>query len=306
MAIDLSRRVAIVTGAGNGLGRSYALQLARYGAKVVVNDVGGDKSGGTARSGPAEGVADEIRALGGEALANTGDVTNFRQMTDLVAQSEASFGPVDILINNAGILRDRTFAKMDLADFRAVIDVHLMGAVSATKAVWASMRERRYGRIVMTTSSSGLYGNFGQSNYSAAKMALVGLMRTLSLEGARDNVRVNCIAPTAATRMTDDVLTPDMLERLDPEAVAPVVLALCAEGAPTGAILCAGAGSVEQAHITLTRGVRFGDAVTPEAVLGQLDDIGDRSGEMVPASGWDQARWELGIEERSSQMVVAG
>ena len=306
MAVDLSGRVAIVTGAGNGLGRSYALHLARCGARVVVNDLGGDKTGAAGEDAPAHQVVREIRDLGGEAIANTGDVTDFAQMADLVAEVEALWGRVDILINNAGILRDRTFAKMDLLDFRKVIDVHLMGAVNATKAVWAGMRERGYGRIVMTTSSSGLYGNFGQANYSAAKMALVGLMRTLSHEGARDNVRVNCIAPTAATRMTDDVLTDDMLARLSPEAVAPVVVALCADDAPTGTVFCAGAGSVEQANITLTRGARFAGAnVTADAVLRRMGEIGDREGEMLPATGWEQARWELAIESEPAEVGAA-
>ena len=306
MAIDLSKRVAVVTGAGNGLGRSYALHLARYGAKVIVNDLGGDKNGSAISGAAAERVVQEIRELGGTAIANGGDVTNPEQMAELVAEAEANWGSVDILINNAGILRDRSFAKMELADFRKLVEVHLMGAVNATKAVWPGMRERRYGRIVMTTSSSGLYGNFGQSNYGAAKMALVGLTRTLSIEGAKDGIRVNCIAPTAATRMTDDVLTADMLDRLNPDAVAPVVVALCAEAAPNGTVLCAGAGSVEQAHITLTRGVRFADgSMTAEAVLQSMERIGDRTGEMVPTTGWDQARWELNADREPARVEAA-
>ena len=306
MPIDLSNRVAVVTGAGNGLGRSYALHLARHGAKIVVNDLGGDKNGSAVSDAAAERVVQEIRELGGTAVANRGDVTNPEQMAELVAEAEAVWGSVDILINNAGILRDRSFAKMELTDFYRLIEVHLMGAVNATKAVWAGMRERRYGRIVMTTSSSGLYGNFGQSNYGAAKMALVGLTRTLSIEGAKDGVRVNCIAPTAATRMTDDVLTADMLDRLNPDAVAPVVVALCADEAPNGAVLCAGAGSVEQAHVTLTRGVRFADgSMTAEAVLQSMERIGDRTGEMVPTSGWDQARWELNADRKPAKVEPA-
>src|SRR5262245_9395844 len=201
MTINLKDRVAIITGAGAGLGRQHALLLARLGAKVVVNDLGSDVSGRGGSATAAQRVVDEIRVLGGEAVANGASVTDFAEIQQMVADTVARWGRVDILINNAGFLRDRTFGKMDLDDFRAVVEVHLMGAVNCTKAVWDTMREQRYGRIVMTTSSSGLYGNFGQSNYGAAKMALVGLMQTLALEGEKHNVRVNCLAPTAGTRM---------------------------------------------------------------------------------------------------------
>lgn len=294
MNIDLGGRVAVVTGAGGGLGRSHALALARHGAYVVVNDAGGTRDGRDVSSRPAEAVAAEIRAAGGVALANDADVTDAGQMAAMVALAEAEWGRVDILVNNAGILRDRTFAKMDLADFRAVVEVHLMGTVNATKAVWAGMCARGHGRVVITTSSSGLYGNFGQSNYGAAKMALVGLMRTLSLEGQRYDVRVNCLAPSAATRMTADIMTPDTLERLSPDAVSPTVVALAADDAPSGAILCSGAGSVERAFVTLTKGMRV--VPGPDAagqILAGLELLSDRAGEMVPASGPEQAQWEL-------------
>ena len=294
MTLSLQGRVAIVTGAGGGLGRSYALLLARYGAKVVVNDVGGDRSGLSASSSPAKQVVAEIEALGGTGMADRGDVTDFHQMEAMVAAAEDRWGRVDILINNAGILRDRTFAKMDLDDFRKVIDVHLMGSVNATKAVWTGMSARGCGRVVLTTSSSGLFGNFGQSNYSAAKMALVGLMRTLSQEGRKFDIRVNCISPTAATRLTGDLLNPELAQRLTPEAVAPGVIALCADSAPTGAILCAGAGSFELANITLTRGLRLPiDENLTEQLLDRMDEVSDRAGEMTPSTGWEQSRWEL-------------
>jgi len=294
MPVNLSGRVAIVTGAGGGLGREHALLLARLGARVVVNDLGSTVSGSGASSSAAQQVADEIVAAGGEAIANGASVTDFGQVQQMVADTLARWSKVDILVNNAGILRDKTFAKMDLADFRLVLDVHLMGAVHCTKAVWEPMRARNYGRIVMTTSSSGLYGNFGQSNYGAAKMALVGLMQTLALEGARHDIRVNCIAPTAATRMLEGVLPPDTLKALDPAAVSPAVAALAAEDAPNRTILCAGGGSFEAAHVTLTRGIHLGrgDAVS-HLVGNRLAEITDRTGEIVPANGFKQGEVEL-------------
>ena len=285
----LDGRVAIVTGAGSGLGKAHALELARHGARVVVNDVAGAQPGS-----PGHAVADEIVRAGGTAIAEGGDVTDFAQMQALVARTIERWGGVDILVNNAGILRDRTFAKMTLDDFRLVMEVHLMGSVNCTKAVWDHMRERKHGRIVMTTSSSGLYGNFGQSNYSAAKMALVGLMQTLALEGERHGIRVNCLAPTAATAMTEGVLAPDALARLHPGAVSPAVIALVGDDAPTRTILLAGAGSFESANITMTRGVFIGDGDdTAAQVRASMDEIRDRTGELVPATGFEQYRLEL-------------
>jgi NAD(P)-dependent dehydrogenase (short-subunit alcohol dehydrogenase family) len=243
MSKRLQNKVAIVTGAGGGLGRAHALELARHGARVVVNDLTGNQQGSAAR-----GVVDEIRGIGGSALLNTGDVTKLDEMTAMVGQAMEAWGRVDILVNNAGVLRDRTFAKMSLDDFRLVLDVHVMGAVNCTKAAWEHMVAQNYGRIVMTTSSSGLYGNFGQSNYGAAKMALVGLMQTLALEGAKRDIRVNCLAPTAATAMTEGVLPPAALARLTPERVSPGLIALVGDDAPTRMILLAGAGSFEAAH----------------------------------------------------------
>ncbi|GAA4340573.1 SDR family NAD(P)-dependent oxidoreductase [Variovorax defluvii] len=285
----LQDKVAIVTGAGRGLGRAHALELARHGARVVVNDLGADQAGS-----PGAAVAAEIRKLGGEALANGADVTQPDQVEAMVAQGEAEWGRIDILVNNAGILRDKTFAKMPLADFRLVLDVHVMGAVHCTQAVWNRMRARNHGRIVFTTSSSGLYGSFGQANYAAAKMALVGLMQTLALEGEKHDIRVNCLAPTAATVMTEGILSPDALAALSPEKVSPGLVALVANDAPTRAILLAGAGSYECAHVTMTRGIHIADAARAAEEVGlRFAEIRDRDGEIVPESGWQQYRLEL-------------
>ena len=283
MTLRFDGRVAIVTGAGGGLGRQHALALAARGAAVVVNDLGGAVDGSGGAPAAAAAVVEEIRSAGGEAIASGASVTDFAAVQAMVAAALAEWGRVDILVNNAGILRDKSFAKMELADFRLVLDVHLMGAVHCTKAVWEAMRAQNYGRIVMTTSSSGLYGNFGQANYGAAKMALVGLMQTLSIEGAKHDIRVNCLAPTAATRMTEKLMPEAVLRLLEPGAVTPGLLALVAEDAPTRAILCAGAGSFERAYVTLTQGIHLGhDDDTPEQVALDRDAIGDRTGETVP------------------------
>ncbi|TAF74289.1 MAG: SDR family oxidoreductase, partial [Curvibacter sp.] len=279
MALDFTGRVAIVTGAGGGLGRQHALALAARGAKVVVNDLGGARDGSGGSLSAAESVVAEIRAAGGEAIANGASVTDFEAVQAMVQQAIDAWGRVDILVNNAGILRDKSFAKMDIADFRTVVDVHLMGAVHCCKAVWPHMTEQKYGRILMTTSSSGLYGNFGQSNYGAAKLALVGLMQTLALEGAKNNIHVNSLAPTAATRMTEGLMPPQVLEALKPEAVVPAMLVLVSEDAPTRTTLCAGAGSVEAAHITLTQGAWIGlDAQAPETLAANLRQVLARAG----------------------------
>ncbi len=294
MAIDLTGRVAIVTGAGGGLGRAHALLLARRGAKVVVNDLGGSVGGAGGSASAAEVVAAEIAAFGGEAMANGASVAEPDQVKAMVAGAMDRWDRIDILVNNAGILRDKSFAKMDMADFRLVIDVHLMGAAYCTKAVWDIMRAQNYGRIVMTTSSSGLYGNFGQANYGAAKMALVGLMQTLSIEGQKNDIRVNCLAPTAATRMMEGLLAPELIAKLKPELVSPGLLALVAEDAPTRTILCAGAGSFEQAHVTLTRGIHVGDSAdAAEQVAARLLEIGAAEGQIVPESSWAQGKTEL-------------
>jgi NAD(P)-dependent dehydrogenase (short-subunit alcohol dehydrogenase family) len=282
--IDLSGRVAIVTGAGGGLGRAHAKLLAKRGAKVVVNDM----------SEAAEAVAQEIVAAGGQAMAARGSVSDVDAVQAMTGKALADWGRIDILVNNAGILRDKSFSKMSLDDFRLVVDVHLMGAAICTKAVWDTMREQNYGRVVMTTSSAGLYGNFGQANYGAAKMALVGLMNTLAIEGAKNNIRVNCLAPTAATQMLEGLLPAEQLALLKPDAVSPGLLALVREDAPTKTILAAGAAGFELAYVTLTQGVHLGvgdDAA--EQVVAQWDQIADRSQEHVPAEAFAQARLEL-------------
>ncbi|MDD5334010.1 MAG: SDR family NAD(P)-dependent oxidoreductase [Rhodoferax sp.] len=295
MTIDFKGRVAIVTGAGGGLGRAHALALAARGAKVLVNDLGGTRDGSGGSASAAEAVVAEIRAAGGEALANGASVTDFAAVQAMVQQAMDAWGRVDILVNNAGILRDKTFAKMELADFELVVSVHLMGAVHCSKAVWPIMNAQKYGRILMTTSSTGLYGNFGQANYGAAKMALVGLMQTLALEGAKNDIRVNCLAPTAATRMTEGLMPEAVLAALKPEAVVPAMLVLVSQEAPTRTILCAGAGTFEAAHITLTQGIWLGtDALTPERLAQRLAEVTDRAGDSVPQSGAAQGSNEVG------------
>ena len=281
--IDLTGRTAIVTGAGGGLGRAHALLLARRGAKVVVNDLGDG----------AEAVAGEIRAAGGQARAAMCSVTDADAVQAMADATQAEWGRIDILVNNAGILRDKSFAKMDLADFRLVLDVHVMGAANCTKAVWEAMRAQGFGRIVMTTSCSGLFGNFGQANYAAAKMALVGMMQTLGIEGAKHGIHVNCLAPTGATRMMEGILPPEQLSKFQPELVSPAVLALVADAAPNRAILSAGAGSFELVQLTMTQGIALGEAATAEAILAQWQALADRSDALVPETGFDQARHEL-------------
>ena len=289
MPISFQDRVAIVTGAGGGLGRAYALELARRGAHVVVNDLGGARDG-SGSSDAAARVVEEIEAAGGSAVANGASVTDEAQVEAMVAAAKERWGAVHILINNAGILRDRSFSKMTIDDFRAVVDVHLAGSAICTKAVWETMREQNYGRILMTASSTGLYGNFGQSNYGAAKLGLLGLAKTLALEGAKYDVRVNTIAPTAATRMTEDIFPPDLLAAFNPENVVPAALFLVSEEAPTGAVMGAGAGVYQAAYVTLTPGIALPEGErTVEQVAAHWDRIADRQGEIVPKSGAEQA-----------------
>ena len=283
--MSLKGRVAIVTGAGGGLGRAHARYLASQGAQVVVNDLA---------LAAAQEVADDIASTGGQVMAIAGSVTDEAAVWALVQRTMQAWGRVDILVNNAGILRDKSFAKLSLEDFRLVVEVHLMGAVICSKAVWEIMREQRYGRIVMTTSSTGLYGNFGQANYGAAKMALVGLMQTLAIEGEKYGIKVNCLAPTAATPMTQGVLSEAGLDLLDPALVSPGLLALVGEDAPTRAILCAGAGHFARASVTLSNGAYIGASETAgEQVIAQWGAISDRAGEIVPAYGFVQAEREL-------------
>ena len=242
MSISFEGQVAIVTGAGGGLGRSHALELARRGAKVVVNDLGGAMDGTGGSSEAAEKVVSEIKESGGEAISNGGSVSDRNGAKSMVDDAMEAWGRVDILINNAGILRDKSFSKIDLDDFQVVVDVHLMGAVYCTHAVWPIMREQNYGRILMTTSPTGLYGNFGQTNYGAAKLAQVGFMNSLKIEGAKNNIHTNTIAPIAATRMTESLIPEAVHSKLAPESVTPAALFLVSEEAPNGVIMQAEGG----------------------------------------------------------------
>ena len=257
MTIRFDGRVAIVTGAGNGLGRAHALGLASRGAKVVVNDFGGARDGTGGSLTPAETVVEEIRKAGGTAMADGADVSNFEQVTAMVERATKEWGSVDLLCANAGILRDKSFTKMEVADFAKVLDVHLTGTFYCCKAVWAGMRERNYGRIVVTTSSSGLFGNFGQANYGAAKAGMIGLMNVLAEEGRKNNIRVNTISPTAATRMTEELLPPQALALMRPEAITPAVEFLLSEDAPTRTIMGAGAGSFAVIKVVETEGINL-------------------------------------------------
>lgn len=289
MSIRFDDRVAIVTGAGGGLGREYALELARRGAKVVVNDLGGDRTGSGA-SDAAQQVVAEIEAAGGTAMANGGSVTEYDQMAEMVARTKEAWGGVHILINNAGVLRDKTFAKMDPADFEFVVRVHLLGSVNATKACWETFREQNYGRVLMTASSTGLFGNFGQANYGAAKLALAGLTKTLYLEGAKNNIKVNTLAPVAGTRMTEDLFPEALYKAFDPIKVMPAALYLVSENAPTNQIVGAGAGVFQASYVTLTQGVLLdGDDLSPEGIEAHWGEITDRTGEIVPDSGAGQS-----------------
>ncbi|MCF8505313.1 MAG: SDR family NAD(P)-dependent oxidoreductase [Caulobacter sp.] len=289
--IRFDGKVAIVTGAGGGLGRQHALELARRGAKVLVNDLGGSMDGSGGNSAAAEAVVAEIKALGGEALANGSSVTDDAGVAKMVKDAMDAWGRIDILIANAGILRDKSFSKMEVADFELVLNVHLMGTMKPTKAVWEIMKAQNYGRIVVTTSSSGLYGNFGQSNYGAAKLGIIGFMNTIKLEGQKNNIHINAISPVAATRMTEGLMPPEVLEKLKPEYVTPGVVYLVSEEAPTGAILTAGAGVFALSRIIETEGVYLGEGgLSVEEVRDNWAKITDEAGQKAYFAGGEQGQ----------------
>lgn len=288
-AVEFKDRVAIVTGAGGGLGRSHALALAARGVKVVVNDLGGAVDGSGSSATAAQKVVDEIKAAGGEAIANGANVTIESEVAEMVEQAIAAFGKVDILVNNAGILRDKSFAKMTMEDFRLVMDVHVMGSAICTKAVWQHMRDNGYGRIVMTTSSSGMYGNFGQANYGAAKAGLSGFMRTLCLEGAKYNIKVNALAPVAATRMTENLMPPEILAMLDVESVSQAVVYLSCDEAPNRTILVAGAGGYAVTKVFETDGMNFAPGEqTAENIAANWDAIAAEDNMLEMTQGGQQ------------------
>ena len=277
MSLDFKDKVAIVTGSGNGIGKGYALELAKRGAKVVVNDLGGTVDGSGGSLSAADTVVQEIEAAGGIAMANGANVAKQEDVKAMVASTMEKWGRVDILINNAGILRDKSFGKMEWSDFEAVINVHLLGSALCAHSVFPIMKEQEFGRIVMTSSSSGLFGNFGQTNYAAAKMGVVGLMNTLKLEGAKYNVHTNSIAPTATTRMTEHLFPAEFAEKLDPKYIIPAVIFLASEKAPNGEILEAGGGVVANTYVMETMGKYFGtdENFTAEAVANHWAEIAD-------------------------------
>ncbi|WP_379546029.1 SDR family NAD(P)-dependent oxidoreductase [Qipengyuania sp. DSG2-2] len=289
MTISFKDKVAIVTGAGGGLGREYALELARRGAKVVVNDLGGARDGTGSSDAAAEVVA-EIEKMGGEAMANGGSVTEYDQMEKMVADAKQKWGGVHVLINNAGVLRDKSFVKMTPEDFEFVVKVHLTGSAFATKACWETFREQAYGRVLMTASSTGLFGNFGQANYGAAKLGLAGLTKTLQIEGAKYNIKVNTLSPVAGTRMTEDLFPEEAFKLFAPENVAPAAVFLVSEDAPSNAIVGAGAGGFHSAWTVMNDAVWLPeDQRTVEGFAEAWDKISDFSNLVAPQSGSEQS-----------------
>ena len=289
MSIRFDGKVAIVTGAGGGIGKQHALELARRGAKVVVNDLGGSVDGSGA-SNAAEEVVEQIKADGGEAISNGASVTDLDAVKAMVAQTMSEWGKVDILVNNAGILRDKSFHKVTLEDFDLVMDVHFQGSLNCTHTVFPIMREQEYGRIIFTSSSSGVFGNFGQTNYGAAKMAMVGLMNTLKIEGQNKNIYTNSITPVAYTRMTEGLIPEDFGKNLQPEYVTPAVIYLASEHAPNGAIMAAGAGVFTRIFVHETMGVSLGMGadMTPENIHANWDQISDMTDARALQNGGEQ------------------
>jgi len=273
MTISFKDKVAIVTGAGGGLGRCHALELATRGARVIVNDLGGNADGSGHSATPAQKVVDEIGAAGGEAIANHASVSDEQGAAAIVQDAMDNWGRVDIVINNAGILRDKSFSKVSMEDFHKVIAVHLWGSIYVTRAAWPHMIAQQYGRILMTTSSSGLFGNFGQTNYGTAKMGVIGLMHALKQEGAKYNIRVNAIAPVAATRLTEALMPDDMKKALEPATVTPAALFLCSDDAPSGMILQAAGGHYQRVAIVESKGKSLGPDATVEDIANYFSDI---------------------------------
>ena len=302
MSLDFTDKVVIVTGAGGGLGKSHALDFARRGAKVVVNDLGGSLDGS---AGPSAAAAETVAAIisaGGQAIANGSSVTDDEGVANMISQTMDAYGRIDVLVNNAGVLRDKSFAKMEIGDFTFVVDVHLFGTMKPTKAVWPIMKEQGYGRIMVTSSSSGLYGNFGQANYGAAKLGVVGFMNTLKLEGQKDNIHINALAPVAWTRMTSNLMPPETEELLKPENVTPAVVFMCSEQAPTGKIICAGAGVFAATHIVETRGMYLGNEPTAEQVAENWEQISKMDDQALALfQGGEQAGRFFGLIQESSK-----
>ena len=287
--IRFDGQVAIVTGAGGGLGRQHALELARRGAKVLVNDLGGSRDGTGGSSAAAEAVVAEIKAMDGEAIANGSSVNDDAGVALMVKQAMDAWGRIDVLICNAGVLSDKSFGKMEIPDFDFVVGVHLMGTVKPIKACWEIMKAQNYGRILVTSSSSGLYGNFGQANYSSAKLAVIGLINTLKLEGAKNNIILNGLAPCAATRMTEDLMPAEILEKLKPEYVSPGVMYLVSDEAPNGVILSAGAGVFAVAAMYETEGAWLGEGgLSAEEVRDNWAQITDTAGMKALRSAGEQ------------------
>ena len=287
MTISFKDKVAIVTGAGGGLGRCHALQFAERGAKVIVNDLGGSVDGSGGSSEAADKVVEEIKTMGGDAISNGSSVTDKAGVKKLVDDAMAAYGRIDILVNNAGVLRDKSFAKVTLDDFEFVVDVHMMGSVYCTKAVWPIMVEQKYGRIVMTSSSSGIFGNFGQSNYGSAKMGVVGLMNTLRIEGQKNNIKVNSLVPVAATRMTENLGMPDaVFDSLKPESVSPAVIFMSSEDAPDGVMISAGAGVFAMAEIVHSEGIALkGDDLNADMLAEKWSEASDMTNSKALRSG---------------------
>jgi NAD(P)-dependent dehydrogenase (short-subunit alcohol dehydrogenase family) len=289
MSVEFNNRVAIVTGAGGGLGRSHALALAARGVKVVVNDLGGSVDGTGGSETMAQSVVKEIEAMGGEAMANGANVTKQDEVEAMVAETIERFGKVDILVNNAGILRDRSFSKMTMEDWDLVVAVHLKGSATCTKAVWNHMKENKYGRIVMTTSSSGMYGNFGQTNYGAAKAGLSGFMRTLCLEGAKYDIRINTLSPTARSRMTEGLMPEEILAQLRVEPVSQGLVYLVCDDAPNRVNLAAGAGGYALTKVFETQGINLSEGnATAENVAAHWDAITSNDGMEEYTNGGQQ------------------